>query len=554
MERFTKKIWWILCLVLLLGVIGDFPTTFTELQAQETHGEHKEHDSHAGGHGDEIAPIYLLIFGLIFGAVLGRFIAKMFNQPAVLGELLIGLVIGTFVYQSYQPVMVVMRHNDKVERILGHTIRSNMDLQDAIKKEIPEKDMQEGKYGFVLAKILQRDSFDKYLQMVIALKIFSALGVILLLFMVGLECNFKEMMEVGSSSFWSAIVGIVLPFILGFYVTQFLAPGMDQNVYIFIGATLCATSIGITARVFKDMNKLNIPEAKVVMGAAVIDDILGLIILAVVTGIITTGHIDFTNVSFIILKALLFLFVAIFVIGKFLSKYTYHVILLDRANAKLLFTISLMLLFAWASDALGLASIVGAFAAGLILEDKFFKDVRREQYDSIESAIGPIESLFAPMFFVMMGMLVDVTTFLDPEVIKISLALTVAAIIGKIVAGWAVKKELDSLVVGIGLIPRGEVGLIFASIGKTTGVLDEGMFSAVIVVVMLTTFVAPPALKWAIDRISSTEEKQEIKKEEKQEVKKEEEPEKEEQRKKASKESAPKKSSKKKKKKKKKKK
>ena len=508
MKIFTRKIWWILCLVLLLGIVSDLPTTFTDLQAQEAHTTHEnkdDHDSHAGGHGDEIAPIYLLIFGLIFGAVLGRFIAKMFNQPAVLGELLIGLVIGTIIYQYHQPVMLVMRHNDKVDKIMEHTIRSNMDLQEAIKKEIPEKDMQEGRYGHYLAKILERDSFDKYLRMVIALKIFSALGVILLLFMVGLECNFREMMAVGSSSLWAAIVGIVLPFVLGYYVTKLLAPDIDQNVYIFIGATLCATSIGITARVFKDMNKLHIPEAKVVMGAAVIDDILGLIILAVVTGIVTTGHIELKNVSLIVIKAFLFLFVAIFIVGKLLSKYTYHIILLDRANAKLLFTISLMLLFAWASDALGLASIVGAFAAGLILEDKFFSDLPRDHYDSIESAIGPIESLFAPIFFVMMGMLVDVTTFLDPKVIKIALALTVVAVIGKIAAGWVVKKDLSSMVIGIGLIPRGEVGLIFASIGKTTGVLDEGMFSAVIVVVMLTTFVTPPALKWAIERISPAE-------------------------------------------------
>jgi len=453
-------------------------------KADET--EHKESESH----GDKFAEIYLILFLIIIGAVIGRrFLAKKFNQPEVLGELMLGVLLGLILYQLNNPVMFLLRHQDKVNEIVQSGVSGNITWDEAINKNLTIEDYEKGGIGNELSEILTSPTFARD----------NLFVQIILLFLVGLETSFEEMFEVGGSALVAALIGVLAPLILGYISTMLLFPDGGTNLYLFIGATLSATSIGITARVFKDMKRMHVPEAKLVLGAAVIDDVLGLIILAVVAGIIESGEVQIGNIFLITLKALIFLSLTFFIGKQYLRKQIKLASLVQGKNISILFPFAMMLLMAWISDSIGLASIVGAFAAGLIIKEEYFNDIPGDDAKSVKSVIEPIEAIFAPVFFVIMGMQVDLSVFLDVNILGVSLLLTIAAVIGKALCG-IFAKGMDKKIIGIGMIPRGEVGLIFASIGKSIGVLDNAMFSSVIIVVILTTFITPPALKWAFSK------------------------------------------------------
>ena len=328
----------------------------------------------------------------------------------------------------------------------------------------------------------------------LALRICSSLGVILLLFMVGLESSGTELVKGGARAMAVAVVGIVAPFGLGYVTSTWLLPDLSMPAHLFLSATLCATSVGITARVFRDLNAMQRPVAKIILGAAVIDDVLGLIILAVVVGIVSTGEVRVSEIVRISLLSAAFLG-TVMVLGERFARAGARVVgFLDRDNNKLLFPLAMAFALSWLANKIELATIVGAFAAGLIVNEQQFKD--EGKVATIEQLIAPLERIFAPVFFVLMGMQVNLASFLDPGTITLALAFTVVAIIGKIVAGLPAGRGFDRLSIGLGMTPRREVGLIFAGIGKGIGVVDDSVFSALVVMVMLTTLVPPPALKW----------------------------------------------------------
>lgn len=356
------------------------------------------------------------------------------------------------------------------------------------------------------------------------IKFLSELGVVILLFQIGLESNITKMKQVGVKAFIVACVGVVAPFLLGtFVVGPWLAPDLSFNAYLFIGATLTATSVGITARVFQDLKKIHLPEAQIVLGAAVIDDVLGLIILAIVSAIVTSGGVTLASVSIIFFKAVIFLAGSIFIgritadkLGLLMSK------IHTGVGMKLTLALSFGLVFAYLAQLIGLAPIVGAFAAGLILEHVHFKKFARpkhvediheilcdvehgfshklrerlEEHDEkhVEDLIAPIGHFLVPIFFVLTGMSVNILSFADMGILVIALAITLAAVIGKVVSGFFAGQKLNRWLIGVGMIPRGEVGLIFAMMGKTLGVINEQMFSALVIMVVLTTLLTPPVL------------------------------------------------------------
>jgi Kef-type K+ transport system membrane component KefB len=357
---------------------------------------------------------------------------------------------------------------------------------------------------------------------------FSELGVIILLFQIGLESNIDSMKKVGLHALMVAIIGVVVPFLLGtFLVGPILMPQLSSNAHLFIGAALTATSVGITARVFQDLKVLKSVEAQIVLGAAVIDDVLGLIILGVVSAIATSGSVGIDTIAIISVKALIFLLLAV-VLGRLLAPHLGKI--LSKINTgtgmKLTFAISVGLIFAFLAELVGLAPIVGAFAAGLVLDPVHFKSfegqiiidevqealktdkialekiekiAQHHDHGHIEDLVKPLGFIFVPIFFVMTGMNVKLETMFDPKVLMLALAITVAAIIGKVVSGLAAGKA-NKWIIGIGMVPRGEVGLIFAITGKTAGVINDELFSAIVVMVILTTLLTPPVLAWFIKR------------------------------------------------------
>ena len=343
----------------------------------------------------------------------------------------------------------------------------------------------------------------------------AELGVIILLFEVGLESDIKEMVEVGWSSLLVAVLGVIAPFILGWAVSAYFIPDEPRLVHIFIGATLCATSVGITARVFQDLGKLATREARIILGAAVIDDVLGLLILAVVAGAIkaagTGGVLSFFDVGLIALKSFAFLIGAIAIGILLMPRMLRGAGRFESRGVLLTFAISTCLFLAWMAAKVGLAPIVGAFAAGLILDEVHYKPAGGRKERDLHDLLQPVSTVLVPIFFVLMGLKVDLRLFARVDIFGLAFALTVAAIIGKqICALGVVEHGINRLAVGLGMIPRGEVGLIFAGIGATLmlpsasgvsqPVISSAIFGAVVIMVIITTLITPIALKWSLGR------------------------------------------------------
>ncbi|NJM52934.1 MAG: cation:proton antiporter [Blastocatellia bacterium] len=361
-------------------------------------------------------------------------------------------------------------------------------------------------FGFDYAEPLKTD---------VVISTLAQLGIIVLLFEVGLETDFDELKKVGLSSFLVAVIGIIAPFILGWLVAKLFLGEMATLSHIFIAAMLCATSIGITARVFKDLGKIDAREAQIILGAAVIDDVLALLVLAIVEGAIfsqTNGtNLEISTFTIIALKAIGFLVGAI-LLGKFLVPKIFDSVKKFESKGMVLgLSLAICFLFAWAASMVGLAAIIGAFAAGLVLEEASFEHFLDHNKHDLIDFLSPITVIFAPIFFVSIGMKVDLRAFGNPELLIFASALTLAAILGKQACSLGVlEKGLNKLAIGFGMIPRGEVVLFFAAVGATLSlpnasginepVINSSTFSAIVILVMITALLTPPALKWSLNR------------------------------------------------------
>ena len=390
---------------------------------------------------------FLVVIASLVGAKLLGELAERLGQPAVLGELVAGVLLGA-------SVLGVLPADGPINEIVH-----------------------------LLAEI----------------------GVAVLLFEIGLETDLKEMFRVGAAATTVALVGVVAPFLLGFLYWIAVRPQIgthaagisDTMVAVFVGATLTATSVGITARVLTDLKRIHTREARVIIGAAVVDDVLGLVILAIVSGLAAGAALTLFGIALKFVVAAGFLVAAV-IVGNVLAPRLFGFIDSMRVRGVLLVSaFSFALLFAALAGLAGSALIIGSFAAGIVLSST-------NQFDMITDRIRPVADIFTPLFFVSVGAGVNMQLFLpwsssfDGSVLLVGGALLVIAIAGKVVSGFAVgwgRNKLDHLAIGVGMIPRGEVGLIFAHLGLTNGILSQQVYSAILVMVIFTTFLAPPLLK-----------------------------------------------------------
>ena len=352
--------------------------------------------------------------------------------------------------------------------------------------EIAERIKIPAVVGEIIAGILIGPSMLGLVGTTEVLEVLAELGVILLLLQVGMEMDLRELAAVGRASSSVAVVGVVLPMALGFMVG--LAFGYDTNTSLFLGAALSATSVGITARVFSDLRALASVEARTVLGAAVADDVLGLVILTVVVRIVTEGGVSLLSVASIVGIAVGFL-VLTAVLGSRIGPPLFRAVQKHSRSAGTLVALALAftLAFAELADLAQLAPIVGAFVAGLAIS-------RSDQRERIERELTPVGHLFIPVFFLQIGIAVDVGSFGNGTVLGVAAALFVVAVIGKVVAATgAFGAPGDKWLIGFGMIPRGEVGLIFATIGLKDGVLGEDLYASLLLVVLATTLIAPTA-------------------------------------------------------------
>ena len=448
-----------------------------------------------GGHHDPFAFILLELAILIGVAVMGRWAARRAGQPTVLGELLAGVIIGNVGVWFGLPFFELVMNMDVAGAVVREAWTSGTSTLEAATTLFPNAQDADA----LVISLMSGPDAPRVIVMAIAIWMFSNLGVILLLLMVGLESSVAEMKQAGLNALLVAFIGVAAPMLLGVGAGALLLPESSIAVHLFLGATLSATSVGITARVLKDMGKLGMPEAKIILSAAVIDDILGLIILAVVVGVIASGTIQLPEIARIALLSLTFIGVILILGDRFAALGVRLLARIEQQHLKLLFPIGLAFALAWLANQIELATIVGAFAAGLVVRDAYFADPEISD-KTIEETIAPLEATFAPIFFVLMGMQVDLATFADPATIGIAGALCLVAIASKAIAGVAAGAGMDGLSVGLAMVPRGEVGLIFANIGKSLGVVSDSIFAAIVIMVMVTTFVAPIALRWSLTR------------------------------------------------------
>ena len=363
-------------------------------------------------------------------------------------------------------------------------------------------DMFGAEKGAEILEILTGLNGGQLVQVAHTVDVFSRYGVIFLLFMVGLETNLEEMRRVGVDSIRVAVIGVIAPFVLGFSAVEYLLPQMPLNAALFIAATLGATSIGITANVLREFGRGSTREGRIVLGAAIGDDILGLIMLTVVSGIVVSGSIDVTETAVVVVVSGLFI-VGVIALGPTIVRFAAKIMgRLDIVEAKMFTSYLFVMILAWVANLAGLATIVGAFAAGIILSDAFFGryEIAGKKPITIRELIMPLEVIMVPIFFILMGMQVKLEAFMSWQVVSVSGGLLVAAIVGKLLCGFGAARPANRLIVGLGMLPRGEVGLVFAAIGRTLGVIDDGIFSAIVLMVVVTTLIAPPLLKIAIQR------------------------------------------------------
>jgi Kef-type K+ transport system membrane component KefB len=422
-----------------------------------------------------LAGVLLSLVVIYFASKLGGEICSRINLPPVLGELVGGVLIGV---SGFRLLVFPESGSSADDSLIISFLHNTTGL-------VPE----------ATESVFAAQSE--------VISLLAELGVIILLFEIGLESDLKELIRVGPQAAVVAVVGVVAPFAAGTagLVYLFNVPAIPA---IFAGAALTATSIGITAKVLAELGQLSSKEGQIIIGAAVLDDVLGIIILAVVASLVKTGEIQIANIIYLIISAGAFLIGAI-LLGRFLSPYLIGLVNEMKTRGQILLT---GLIFAFSlsyiATAIELEAILGAFAAGLILAET-------EKRQELEEQVIPVADILVPIFFICVGAKTDLSV-LNPAVpsnregLIIATFLILVAIVGKAIAGFTAfgQPQLNKLSIGVGMIPRGEVGLVFAGVGSASGALSEATEAAIIMMVILTTFIAPPLLRLVFQQTETT--------------------------------------------------
>ncbi len=423
------------------------------------------------------AGVLLSLVIIYFASKLGGEICARINLPPVLGELVGGVVIGiSATHLLVFPEAGITAEDSLIMKLLQSTSSLTPESAQSVFSAQSE-----------------------------VISLLSELGVVILLFEIGLESDLKELIRVGPQAAIVAVVGVVAPFAAGTAGLVYIF-GVAPVPSIFAGAALTATSIGITAKVLAELGQLTSKEGQIIIGAAVLDDVLGIIVLAVVASLVKTGTIEITNIIYLIISAGVFL-IGTILVGRVISPWLIALVNEMKTRGQLLLT-SLVFAFivAYIANVIQLEAILGSFAVGLVLAET-------EKRKELEEQILPVADIFVPIFFVCVGAKTDLSV-LNPAIpsnregLLIASFLIVVAILGKIITGFTVvgKSELNKLAIGVGMIPRGEVGLVFAGVGSASGALSESTEAAIIMMVILTTFIAPPFLRLVFTESDQSEE------------------------------------------------
>ena len=421
-----------------------------------------------------LAGVLLSLVIIYFASQLGGELCSRINLPPVLGQLVGGVLIGISAFR----LLVFPEGGSLAEDSLTISF-----LQST-------------------AGLSAESAPSVYAAQSEVITLLSELGVIILLFEIGLESDLKELIRVGPIAAVVAVVGVVAPFVAGTVGLIYIF-GTPVIPAVFAGAALTATSIGITAKVLAELGQLSSEEGQIIIGAAVLDDILGIVVLAVVASLVKTGEIQISNIIYLVISAAVFLIGSI-LLGRLVSPLIVGLVNQMKTRGEVLLTgLVFAFILSYIATVINLEGILGAFAAGLILAET---DKRKD----LEEQIIPVADFFVPIFFVCVGAKTDLSV-LNPTVpsnregLIIATFLILVAILGKVITGFTVlgNPNLNKLAIGVGMIPRGEVGLVFAGVGSASGALSEATEAAIIVMVIATTFIAPPLLRLVFEEPDS---------------------------------------------------
>ncbi|MEC4816081.1 MAG: cation:proton antiporter [Scytonema sp. PMC 1069.18] len=421
-----------------------------------------------------LAAVLLSLVVIYFASKVGGELSNRLGLPPVLGELVAGVVVGTSVLHLVVfPEGGTDSSGSLIMSFLQSTAGLSPDSADAVFNAQSE-----------------------------VISVLAELGVIVLLFEIGLESNIKELVAVGVQATVVAIVGVAVPFAAGTAGLMLLF-GISAVPAIFAGAALTATSIGITSKVLSELGRLNSKEGQIILGAAVIDDVLGIIVLAVVASLAKEGVVDVVKVVYLIISASAFLLGAI-VLGSIFSNTFVAIAKNLKTRGELVIPAFIFaFVMAYFAAVIQLEAILGSFAAGLVLDET-------NERVQLQKQVIPIADILVPIFFVTVGARTDLSV-LNPAIpsnregLVMAVFLIVIAILGKVVTGFSIfgQPDINRLAIGVGMIPRGEVGLVFLGIGSSTGVLSKPLEAAIIMMVILTTFLAPPFLRFVFPEPTS---------------------------------------------------
>lgn len=451
---------------------GDAHVGSTEADKHTDSADDSHEEEHASG-AHHFGIVFAMFALVLVAGKLGNFVEK-YGQPAVIGELLAGVALSAAGY-----------------------------------------------FGWGFISEVASNEIISYL---------AQLGALLLLFSIGLESNMKEMQKVGVRALFVALVGVVVPFVVGSFILGPIFFGDESsNARLFLGASLVATSVGITASVFRSLKITKTRAAQTVLGAAVIDDVLGLIVLAIVSALASGGDFTPALVLELVVKSFGFLGGAL-LLGTYIAKPISKIFsaIHTGIGMKLSLAVAFALVFGYLAEVFGLEPIIGAFAAGLLLDSVHFesfsdpeiledikhlegdesvaKIIKKHRHAHVEDLINSVGLIFIPVFFVYTGLQIDFGSLLEPSLYVIAICISVIAVGAKFIAGFAASgSKNEKMLVGFSMVPRGEVGLIFAATGSALGVLSSELFSTIVLVVIITTFISPALIKVFGNKLKSEE-------------------------------------------------
>lgn len=439
----------------------------------------------------------LLEFGVIaILAVAGHIISRHYHLPAVLGELVIGIVAGNLLYWlDWSPVFYMLMHLGDAGQVFKSIWTSHLSVAETVANLYSSDQTTHNEFANRLAEIFTTHKSPTLVLLGAALWIFSNFGVFLLLFKLGLETKTTEIFTAAEPrAFLVSVAGTVIPFLLGLAASLWLQPEATASVHIFIAATLCTTSAAITAHLFTYLNRHQSQEAKVVIHAAFLDDIFGIFFLSYITDIVLREELNIAEIVGLFIYSAV-IFVGIIVLGRRLIQYLPRVNNFDRSHPPILLPLLVVVIVSWLANVFDIGVIASAFMAGMILNNM------SDERGFVKDLIVPLEKIFAPIFFVFVGMQVNLELFTEPEILWLTIVLLTAAVLGKAAAGFVTQREINRFVIGLGMVPRGEAVLTFISIGKILGIVNDTIFSVVAVIVLASSFVA----LWAINQFCAAD-------------------------------------------------